>query len=394
MRTIHRYLTGQIVSTLLLTVAVFTFVLILGNVLKEILTLLINGQASAWLVLQALGLLLPYVLVYALPIGLLTAVLLVFGRFSADQELTALRANGVSLVQIVLPVLVLSLLLSGLCAAINLHYGPACRAAYKNLIKNVDLTTTADLFIENTFIEEIPGYWIYLGRKEGDRLQNVRIFTLNPEGEIDGDFSARSGRLDINEQTGHIQIQLRDATVMNRFSTGDGSEDVQWSAPGYLAEWYSHPIQIRSRAAGARKPKINHMTLEQLQSELSALRHAASVSARSGIPAASGPTTPGDDPVDISLPVVVQIHHQISFSFACFSFALIGIPLGIQTHRRETTIGVAYSLLLLSVYYAFLITAKSLDVHPEWHPELIVWLPNFLFQGVGCYLLWKTSQKA
>ena len=174
MKTLHLYLLRQVAATLVVTVGVFTFVLLLGNVLKDVLDLLASPKATAGVLLQALALLVPFVLSFSLPIGMLTATLLTFGRFSADQELTAVRAAGISLVSAVMPVVALSLALCGICAWFNCDLGPRARVAFKELRDTVVRDTSNLSLGEGRYIE-LGSVTLYARRIEGDQMRDVRV---------------------------------------------------------------------------------------------------------------------------------------------------------------------------------------------------------------------------
>jgi lipopolysaccharide export system permease protein len=391
MKTLHLYLIRQVLTTLAMTVAVFTFVLMLGSVLKEVLGLLVNRQVDFVTVVQAIGLLIPYVLVFALPMGMLTAALLIFGRFSADNELTAVRASGVSLVSLISPVLLLSVALSGVAAAINLQIAPQCRLAYKQLLFQVGLTKSGSLIPEKTYVKDFDTNCIvYVSKvRDNTNLEDVLIYKLR-EDKVESYSRADQGVIAFNASNRVFTVTLSNA-VQVYFDEKQRLPQPFTSASVEFAFTNAAPRKV------SRRTDLSDMTFLQLQDELRELEKRME---------ASGPVEKltGEElrekmkqlksqkRLDLTLPVRVQIHRQVAFSFACIGFTLVGIPLGIRAHRRETTFGIAVALVLVVIYYGFLILGQSLETRPDLSPHLILWLPNFLFQAVGIVLLWRANR--
>jgi lipopolysaccharide export system permease protein len=379
MRTLHSYLTRQVLLTLGMTVSVFTFVLLLTNLLKEILTLLVNHQVTLWVALEAIGLLIPFVMAFALPMGMLTAALLVFGRFSADQELTAARASGLSLMSLITPILLLSVALSLLCGLFNLQIAPQCRVAYKQMLYRLGFEKSASFVQEDRFVD-FPGWVVYARKRDGNHLRDVRLYRVEAE-KIKTSINATDAALGVDEKGGKLRLALTNATVVEQMSRDLGPDDtaatndparaeanrVKWQPVFW--EWYAYDIDLPKTSQDMRKPKLSEMSFRELRAEIRERE-------RQGVD-----TTPAQ----------VQLHRQIAFSFASLGFTLIGIPLGVRAHRRETTAGIAMALILVLVYYSFIVLAQSWETRADVAPQLIVWLPNFLFQAAGAVLLWRAN---
>ncbi len=382
MKTLHFYLTRQVVASLVLTVAVFTFVLLLANLLKEIVELLVNRQATLFTVLEALGYLIPFVLVFALPMALLTSTLLVFGRFSADHELMAARAGGISLVSLVSPVLLLAVFLSGLSAWFNMQLGPACRMAYKELLFRVGLQSPTAQLQPNQFIRSFRGHIIYVGDVEGENLRNLVIYELETNAppptaselpsvpttpgvvtnipRVATIVSAARANLTVDVTNQVLRLDMKEVEVVDVAS---------WS-PLHLED-YERVIPVDLSRPTLGSPPLTDMTMGELLNSYYEFR-------RLGVDAT---------------PVKVQMHRQAAFSFACIGFTLVGIPLAVRAHRRETSAGVGIALVLVVVYHSFVVLAQAWETYPERHPELIVWIPNLLFHVLGGWLLWGANRR-
>jgi lipopolysaccharide export system permease protein len=377
LKTLHKYLVRQVLASLVLTVAVFTFVLLLGNVLRDILGHLIAGQMGLGIVAEAVALLIPFVWVFALPMGMLTATVLVFGRFSADQELTAARASGISLLSLITPVLLLSLLCCALSAWFSMYLGPLSRVKYVNLRNELLLHLANAQLPEGRFINISTNYTFYAEKNDHGNLRNVMIQDLQhnvmteaPRGEIE--FHATN-----------LVLSLFDVNSIYMMTNGQS-----WMVS--TPKW-TQPIDLDIAKKGSWQPGISDMTFWQLQDEL----HQLQLHLPQTISTNQTATTLSDVrkmPENLIEQVRVNMNRQIAFSFASFGFALVGIPLAIRVHRRETNIGIVLALLLAIFYFSFVILAQNLSVHPEFFPHLIVWAPNFIFQAVGAFLLWRANR--
>jgi lipopolysaccharide export LptBFGC system permease protein LptF len=463
MKTLHLYLLKQVMATLVLTVCVFTAVLLMGNAMKEVLALVIKGQASLIGITKAFGLLIPFVISFSLPMGLLTAMLLVFGRFSADQELTAARSVGVSLVSLAMPILLFSVALSGLSALINMKIAPECRAAYKSLIYDLAISNPATLLSENTFVTEVPGHVIYIENLNRDSerphkwmMENILLNRIE-DGELIQRIRSARGEVEYLAKEKRYVFRLFDAQMNVRSDklsiifggesekSNHDSNDSAEASPSFpkTPEWMPMaggeivlPIELGAMEKRIFKPKLSYLTFNQLRRELKrhgkiiklnddskiALIHYSTIQSPTtglelsvtrkgeeiGRVRTTGAVSPshlevkiltGDiqigDRVELNrTPLKVQLHRQVSFSFAAIGFTLISIPLGIRAHRRETTAGLAMALVLILIYYSFVILGQALEGKPSLYPHFIVWIPVFLFQAIGSWMLWRTNRGA
>lgn len=367
MHLLHRHIFFSVLTTCLAAVGLFTFVLLAGNALRDLLGYVLAGQVTPGTFAKLLLLLVPYVGAFALHIGVLTGVLLVLGRLSGNSEITAMRAAGLSLGYVARPVWVVAGLGALAALAVNFYYMPLARTAYRETLVEAVRSNPLRLLVPRTFVRDFPGVVVYVGEKEGTRVEDFWIWELDDAKRVTRLAHAQRGRVDFDEDENKLVLVLENVSVETRNERNP--ED--FSTPTPIATIDSMAVDLKLDnllGTGWKKEKLGWLTLPEL------LRLRDRLAAEGG---------------DLAQRVKVQmtINDKAANALGVLAFAIIGVPLGIKVSRKETSANLGIALLLLMTYYFF---SKGvigwLEGYPALRPDLLVWLPPLAFSVFGVLL--------
>ena len=380
MKILDRYVCRQVLVSSLFAVGVLSVVLVLGQVFKKLLELLINHNAPLDLVVDFVAYILPFSLTFTIPWGFLTAVLLVFGKMSAENELIALRSSGIGIPRICASVFALALVFAGTCLWINLDVAPRANLKMKDTLVRIATNNPLAMFSSDKVIEEFPGRKIYVEHNDGPELRNIVVYEMDDESFPIRVIFARRGVLETDPKNSQLLLHLYDAQYEERNSEDPMS--LMKISLGNTAKETTFPISLQALNEKAQKKKgLSTMAVTELQDRIRQ-EQARTVSKDDKKKQAS----------ELSA-AKTEVSKRFSFSLASLAFALIGVPLAITAHRKETTTGFLLSLVVAFVYFVFILVADTLKENPKAHPELLIWLPNVIFIGLGLWLFYRLSRK-
>lgn len=385
LRLLHRHILREVVVATLLTLGLFVFVLIAGNALRDSDELLLAGRLDGWIVLRLIGLLIPYVAAYALPLAVLTGTLVALGRLSSQREITAMKSAGVHLLQIAASVFFVALIGLTLTLVVNFRFAPEARVAYKTLLADAMRDDPLNLIEPRRFITAFPGFVLYMGEREGDALKDFWIWELNQQRQVTLFLRAASGNVQFDEDTLALVLTLRDGNAEQRNPDRPEAFSEDFGQSLFFEELaIALPLE-RILNPGSQRRRLKEMTFGELQ----AMRSELLAQERAGILETPRPGAPSDQ----RLRVQMQIQNHFAMAFSVFSLAILGIPLAIQIGRKETYANITLALILAITYYFLMIVISWLEAQPALRPDLLLWLPNITFQAIGAYGLYRAAQK-
>ncbi|KPL18779.1 MAG: hypothetical protein AMJ92_06475 [candidate division Zixibacteria bacterium SM23_81] len=414
MRILNAYILREHIGPFLFGFSVVTFILIMDFVI-DIMDLIIGKGLGAWTILEIFGLNLAWMLALSVPMAVLVASLMAFGRLSADNEITAIKSSGTSLYVILAPTLLAAAVLALGLLLFNNHVLPEFNHRARTLMSDVSKKRPTLTFKAGIFLDEFPGYNILI-KKVDERRSELEGITIYDQrgGEPPTTILAKKGTLQFSPDGNTLRLDLHDGEIhevdvadprkyrrvvfkkhtlyMHDVGTklvrttseyrGDremSSKMMREKIAEFRPEIEGHRQQMNQLARGnirrlisANTPlqgpgwlKNNQTTLSQLRTELRAIEHL-------------------ERQINSYL---VEIHKKFSIPAACIIFVLIGAPLGIMMKRGGIAISMGISLGFFVLYWAFLIGGEELADRRIITPFWAMWSPNILIGGAGILLV-------
>ncbi|HEY0003527.1 MAG TPA: LptF/LptG family permease [Pyrinomonadaceae bacterium] len=366
-RLIERYIIKAIVPYFFLSLLLLTAILFTQQ-LSRFGELLVGTGAPLMLATEIALALLPNVLIFTLPIALLTGTIIGFSRMGSDSELIAMRAAGVGTWNLLWPVLLVGAILTGAAFYLNLQESPRAAHALRQTALRAALYKLESPVEPRSFNTEIPGYVVYVRDGDKTRGQWGRVFIYSQE--KDGSqrlVTARSGRIDSAAE--QSELVLNDA-VAAKLPAPSGKS-------GYVIE---HLAQLRIQFNTGRAALLARLQRDEKEPEeldwFSLAAYAENQSGRERLDAST------------------LLHKRLTLSISPLIFALLGVSLGLRVRRGGRGLGVLLSLLVLLAYYLLALFGEQMARAGTVPVPIGAWLSTFAALCLALVLLLARGNSA
>lgn len=362
MRVLDRYVAKEMVMPMLFGICAFTS-LFVGTDLLNLASMVVELGAPLGKVGRLFVLRLPQIVVWTFPMAVLLATLLALSRLSGNSEIVAMKAAGVGFARIVVPVLVIALTMTGLTLLINETVVPAANAAFK-VTKDELRGRSLPRLTRNVILKRYKGnlleWFLYAARFDSERqtMEDVTMVTLEAGRPRETTYAP----LIIWDETGWFM-----ENGVTHFYNSDGEAVTMKFAGG------RQPVDIgqKPREIIRAQKEPDEMNIRELSRHIAILR------------------SQGKDVNKLW----VEWHLKWAIPMASLVFALVGAPLGVQSHRSASSVGFGLSIIVIFIYYIIMTAGTALAQGGYLPPALGAWSQNLLLGAIGLYLMWRAARR-
>jgi len=348
----------EIFIPFLLSLTVLTCVFLLGNLVR-LTDMVINKGVDLGTIGKVFLLYIPVLLGYTLPIASLIAVITTFSQFSSDNEILALRASGIHLGRLLVPLFFVGIILSLMLVILNERIIPYAHYEQRNILKNLGKDNPTALLEPGMFIDAFSNQVLFIHKIDGNRMYNITIYQPQENGPT-RTIVAKQGEFTPVPDADQIKLKLIDGT----------SDEPNLENPNNFYK-LNFKTYFMTLDMSEKKIKVNKkpksMTLAELKEEID---HLQSIFV---------------DPIAL----VTEYWRKITWSFSPLLFILIGFPMAVITNRREKSANVVLAMIFAGGYYLIAMGCETLSIKHFFAPQYLMWVPNIVAALLAGFLYTK-----
>lgn len=368
-RTLTAYIVSEILPPFLLGLAAFTLILLVARILR-LVELVVTRGVPFLQIGKLFALILPTFLEMTVPMALLLGIFLGLGRLSADHELLALKASGISPTQILLPIGTVALFISLITLLLTTLVRPAANLSLKKELFNIAKNRVGTALREKVFNDDFPQVLIYVEEvvPPGDTSQGVLIVDRRNPARDDIIFGKVALILS-DEESKTINLKLFDGTIYEREKNRPSFSQTRFNTYDFKLDLEEAFSPIRKKERGPKEMSLRRLGRAIQLKEEQGLR----------------PT-----------PELIELHQRFSFAFAPLILSLLGASLAMVPTRSRASRSWGFALCLswLLIYYGLLSMGKALGEKEILPPVLALWLPNIVVGLIAVRLFLKALKES
>jgi lipopolysaccharide export system permease protein len=356
MRLLDRYLCRQLVLPFLIGVTTFA-VIMLGDVARQLGSILFGLRAPLSLVLSYLAYHAPHAIVWSMPVGIVVAVAMTLTSLVNHGEIRAMRTGGASVVRICAPLLVVGLLASVAALLLNEYIVPPAGRKATELFARMTHSQPIVREQYDVYFRDDQRRLFYVGHMdaENNRLERIAIWNEDSAGHLTSITTAEWAELQGNNWL------LREGDCMTLRLDGE-IETLE---------------RFGSRSVMLEKALQDYYTGQRRELEMSGAQLRDLIGTLS---------TGGGDTQKLA----VKLHFKYSIPLACLVFALLAAPIAIRFADHGTFVGVVIAILIVFLYNGVRSWTLAFGLAGMLHPAVAGWTQNVLFAALGLVLLLRT----
>ncbi len=365
-RTLRGYIVQEIGAAFVAGLGIFTFVLLVARIL-DLVDLVLARGVPAQQVLALFGFVLPSFIEITIPMALLLAIVVAFGRLAADGELLAMRAAGISLVQLLRPVGFFTLAVSLLTLALGIHARPWANRRVAETVYEIAKTRATATLKPQVFNSGFGRMVIYVESidQESGLMKGILLSDERDAGRRTAIFSS-AGRIVTNEDARTVYLQMLDGTSISSETEQEGYDKTDFESLEVNLE-IDEDVGRYGLSLSLRPSEMRWDTL---------------LAARAARQAAGDPAIEEE----------IEIQRKFVLAAAAMLLGLVGVPLGMQRNRAVRARSMMVSAVVILSYYFLLSGAMTLVRQRLVSAAVGMWYPNAALLVTGLYLCWRVSR--